>query len=121
MITSNRTRRAQLRTMIRENRAHNRAVRNVNTGTPQPARTHLLAAGIDDATAHRFAGAFSRNVEATATTTTRVKLTSRSRKTKRVAVKLYDRNTFAARLAVYRPKDTTAARTFARAAYALAA
>lgn len=122
MIASNRHRRAQVRAMVRESRAHSRAVRNVNTGAPQTARTHLVAVGIDSATAARFAPAFSRSVIATATTTAKVKLTRQSRRTKRVAVKLYDLATFAARLAVYRPaKDKTAAATFATAALAMAA
>ncbi|MBV8932046.1 MAG: hypothetical protein JOZ47_14025 [Kutzneria sp.] len=121
MITSNRHRRAQRRAMIREIRAHNRAGRNVNTGAPQTAKTHLLAAGVDTAAAARFAPAFSRSVIPTATTTGRVKLTRRSRKTKTVPVKVYDLATFRARLAVYRPKDATAAATFAAAATALAA
>jgi hypothetical protein len=122
MIASNRSRRAQVRAMVRESRAHNRALRNVATGAPQAARTHLVAAGIDTATATRFAPAFSRSVIPTATTTGRVKLTKRSRKTKRVAIKLYDLATFVARLAVYRPKtDATAAATFTAAAHAMAA
>lgn len=117
MIASNRSRRAQVRAMVRENRAHGRAVRNIATGAPQTAKTHLIAVGIDTATAARFAPAFSRSVIPTAAATTKVKLTRRSRKTKTVAVKLYDLATFCARLAVYRPaKDKTAAATFATAA-----
>jgi hypothetical protein len=122
MIASSRHRRVQLRDMVRESRAYNRAAREVATGAPQTAKTHLVAAGVDTATAARFAGAFSRSVIPTATTTSKVKLTRRSRKTKTVAVKLYDLATFAARLAVYRPaKDATAAATFATAALAMAA
>lgn len=122
MTSSNRHRRAQVRAMVRENRAHGRAVRNVATGTPQTAKTHLIAVGIDTATATRFAPAFSRSVLASGTTTGPIKLTHRSRKTKTVSIKLYDLATFRARMAVYRPaKDATAAVTFAIAALAVAA
>lgn len=111
--------RATLRRRTAETRATQRAIRAVATGTPQPARTQLVAAGIDDATAKRFAGAFSRGVQADGTRDTQVKLKGRTRKT--VAVKLYAPATFAARLAVYRPKDLTAAALFERAAHSLAA
>lgn len=122
MTTPNRHHRAQLRDLARENRAHSRATRNVNTGHPQTASTHLIAAGVDTATAHRFSSAFSRSVIPTDTTTIKVKRTKRSRRTRRVKVNLYDLATFRARLAVYRPaKDKAAAATFATAALALAA
>lgn len=122
MIASNRRRRAQVRAMVRENRAHGRAVRNVATGAPQTAKTHLIAVGIDTATATRFAPAFSRSVLATGTTTGQIKLTRKSRKTKTVAVKLFNLETFKARLQTYRPKkDATAAATFTNAALAMAA
>ena len=122
MIASNRRRRAQVRAMVRESRAHGRAVRNVATGAPQTAKTHLIAVGIDTATATRFAPAFSRSVIATGTTTGQIKLTRKSRNTKTVSIKLYDLATFVARLAVYRPaKDKAAAATFATAAHAMAA
>ncbi|MGW2284931.1 hypothetical protein [Streptomyces phaeochromogenes] len=48
-----------------------------------------------------------------------MKLKGRVRKT--VAVKLYDTATFAARLATYRPKDSTAAAAFGRLALEVAA
>lgn len=119
MIATNRTRHATLRARAQQNRAASRAHRAIATGTPQPARTQLVAAGIDDATAKRFAGAFSLGVQADDTRETTVKLKGRT--TKRVAVKLYSTTTFAARLAMYRPKDHTAAALFERAAHALAA
>ncbi|WP_210587156.1 hypothetical protein [Streptomyces sp. GESEQ-35] len=75
--------------------------------------------GLDDATAHRFAGAFSRGVTADGTRTTAVKLKGRARKA--VAVKVYSADTFLTRLAAYRPKDTTAAASFARLALEVAA
>lgn len=107
------TRRA-LRTALRhrtaETRAARRAHRAVATGTPQPVRTRLVAAGLDDATAKRFAGAFSRGLVADDTRQTTVKLKGRARKA--VAVKLYAARTFAARLATYRPKDRTVAARF---------
>lgn len=119
MIRSNRTRRATLRQRSAETRAARRATKAVATGTPQPARTQLVAAGLDDTTAKRFAGAFSRGVIADDTRETTVKLKGRVRKT--VAVKLYAPTTFAARLAVYRPKDRTVAARFEQAAHRLAA
>ncbi len=95
-------------------RAARKAAKAVKTGAPQPAKTHLIAKGLDMATAKRFAGAFSKGVVPTATGETKVKL--KGRRTKRVAVKLYDAVTFAGRLAIYRPKDKTAAALFTRIA-----
>jgi hypothetical protein len=114
MIATSRERRAALRTLTREVRAHNRARKLVATGAPQAARTHLIASGLDTATAQRFAAAFSRNVLPTARRTTRIKLTGRA--TARVSVKLYSRATFATRLAVYRPRDPHFAHLFAATA-----
>ena len=71
----------------------------------------VVAAGLDDATAKRFASAFSKGVTPTATAQAKVKLRGRVAKT--VTVKLYDHATFAARLAVYRPKNPVAAAVFA--------
>jgi hypothetical protein len=119
MIASNRTRRATLRQRTAQTRAARHAIKAIATGTPQTARTQLVAAGLDDATAKRFAGAFSRGLIADGTRETRIKLKGRVRKT--VAVKLYTATTFAARLAVYRPKDRTAAARFEQAAHHLAA
>lgn len=102
--------RATLRRRTAETRATQRAIRAVATGTPQPARTQLVAAGLDDATAKRFAGAFSRGLIADDVRETRIKLKARVRKT--VQVKLYSARTFAARLATYRPKDAIAAARF---------
>jgi len=108
-----------LRNRIREQRTTRRALKAVATGLPQTARTHLVAAGIDDATAKRYAGAFSRGTTPTALGQTEIKLKGRSRKV--VTTKLYDRATFTARLAVYRPKDLTAAALFEQAVHSLAA
>jgi hypothetical protein len=119
MIRSNRTRRATIKARTAQTRAARRAIKATATGTPQPARTQLVAAGLDDTTAKRFAGAFSRGLIADGTRETRIKLKGRTRKT--VAVKLYTATTFAARLAVYRPKDVTAAARFEQAAHRLAA
>lgn len=116
MNESSRHRRARVRTLTREIRAHRRATRAVATGAPQPARTHLIAAGLDTATATRFVAAFSRSVLPTATGTTRRKLKGRTVAT--LPVKLYDQATFAARLAVYRPRDAHAAARFAALAQA---
>ncbi|MCX4973169.1 hypothetical protein [Streptomyces sp. NBC_00620] len=114
-----RTLRATLRRRTAETRATARALRAVAAGTPQPVRTRLVAAGLDDATARRFAGAFSRGVIADDVRETRIKLKGRVCKT--VAVKLYTAHTFAARLMAYRPKDKTAAAAFARVALVVAA
>lgn len=119
MKASSRQKRQTLRTRTTQNRATTRARKAVTTGTPQTARTHLLAAGIDTATAKRFAGAFSRGVTADTTTEATIKLKGRTRKA--VPVKLYSATTFAARLAVYRPRDLTAAACFEQAAHRLAA
>lgn len=108
-----------LRNRTREQRTTRRALKAVATGLPQTARTHLVAAGINDHTAKRYAGAFSRGITADATSQTSLKLKKRTRKL--VTVKLYSADTFAARLAVYRPKDLTAASLFEQAAHSLAA
>ena len=114
----NATQRA-LRTRTREQHTTRRALKAIATGAPQAARTHLVAAGIDDATAKRYAGAFSRGMQADATGETSIKLKGRTRKT--VTVKLYAATTFAARLTVYRPKNLTHAALFDLAAHQLAA
>lgn len=116
MIATTRTRRATLRQRAANTRAARRATKAVNTGAPQSARTHLVAAGLDDPTAKRYAGAFSRGVTADGTRETAIKLKGRTRKT--VATKLYSRATFAARLAIYRPRDKAAAALFAHLALA---
>lgn len=112
-----RTLAARLRARTAAHRAAQRARRAVATGTPQPARIQLVAAGLDDATAKRFAGAFSRGVIADGARTTTVKLKGRVRKA--VQVKLYAARTFTARLATYRPKDAVAAARFEALAVAL--
>jgi len=119
MKASSRNARHTIRTRSLQTRATRRAHKAVTTGTPQTARTHLLAAGLDDATAKRYAGAFSRGITADITTEATIKLKGRTRKT--VPVKLYRASTFAARLSVYRPKDLTAAARFEQAAHRLAA
>ena len=119
MNARTRTARHTIKTRAAATRTNRRAIKAIATGQPQPVRTRLVAAGLDDATARRFAGAFSRGVTADDTRTTKIKLKGRA--TKRVQVKLYAANTFAARLATYRPKDKTAASAFAAAAHQLAA
>jgi hypothetical protein len=120
MIAANRTRKAQLRTITRNLREQRRAVKRMAAAVVAPVRVQLLAAGVDAATAKRFAPAFSRGLVRAATGTTVIKLKGRS--TKRVDVKLYDRARFAAKLATYRPaKDARAAAVFASAAARLAA
>ena len=120
MIASNRHRRAQLRTIARDVREQRRAAKRMALAVVAPVRVQLLAAGVDAATAKRFAPAFSRGLVRAATGTTVIKL--KGRVTKRVDVKLYDRARFAARLEAYRPAtDAAAARVFAAAAARLAA
>lgn len=119
MNASSRTARATIAARSFATRRTRRAVKAVATGAPQPASTHLITSGIDAGTAKRFAGAFSTGVVPTATGETEIKLIGR--RTKRVAVKLYDTAAFTARLSVYRPKNPGAAELFARAAHRLAA
>lgn len=120
MIATSRQRRAQLRTITRNVREQRRAEKRMTRAVVAPVRVQLLAAGVDAATAKRFAPAFSRGLTRAATGTTVIKL--RGRRTKRVDVKLYDRARFVARLADYRPaKDARAAAVFASAAARLAA
>lgn len=110
------TKRQALAHRIREQRAQRRAAKALATGTPQTARTHLIAAGIDDPTARRYAGAFSRGTTPTAIGETAIKLKGRTRKA--ITIKLYSQRSFAARLSTYRPKDPAAAKVFDRLALA---
>ncbi|MGX1840562.1 hypothetical protein [Streptomyces diastaticus] len=119
MNARTRTARHTLRQRTRTNRTTTRATRNTATGLPQPASTHLIAAGIHPTLARRYSGAFSRTVTPTTLGETTIKL--RGRRTKTVPVKLYDQATFTARLATYRPRNAGDARLFERAAYRLAA
>ena len=97
--------RATVRTMRREHRV-TRAAHTAVAAGPASAKHHLIAAGFPVATAQRFAGAFSRGMVAQDKAETVIKL--RGRRTKRVDVKLYDRETFVARLCVYRPRKDAA-------------
>lgn len=114
MRSTARQARATTRNRMRQVRAARRAVKAVATGQPQSARTRLVAGGLDDRIAKAYAGAFSRGVTPTAKATRTIKL--RGRVTKDVEVKLYDRATFAARLATYRPGVTSVAAQFAAVA-----
>lgn len=109
MNANTRTARAHLRNMTRTAKATRRAEKAITAPTAS-AKNHLIAVGLDIPTATRFAAAFSRGMVAQTTVTATIKLTGR--RTKRVAVKHYNTATFAARLAVYRPKDTAAAARF---------
>lgn len=95
-------------------RAARRACKAVATGQPQTARVLLVAAGLADCTAKRFASAFSRGVTPTAKGAACIKL--RGRRTRTVEVKLYDLATFSARLAAYRPACKLAAAEYAAVA-----
>jgi hypothetical protein len=114
MRHSARQARTIVRNRVRQVRATRRAVKAVATGQPQTARTRLVAGGLDDRIAKAYAGAFSRGVAPIAKETRTIKL--RGRVTKDVEVKLYDRATFAARLATYRPGITSVAVQFAAVA-----
>lgn len=97
--------RATRRQLAAENRATRRAHKAVAAG-PASAKHHLIAAGFPVSTAQRFASAFSRGMVATDKVETVIKL--KGRRTKRVGVKRYTRETFVARLCVYRPRKDTA-------------
>jgi hypothetical protein len=105
----------QARTITRNRaaqvRAARRAAKAVATGAPQTARTFLVAGGLDDRIAKNYASAFSRGVQAIDSCERVIKL--RGRVTKTVDAKLYDKATFVARLATYRPGITSVAVLFA--------
>lgn len=92
--------------------AEKRARRAIASDGTQSVRTHLVARGLDDKLAHRFAGAVSRKAgEAAATTTKTAKKKGRTVHT--VPVKLFTVTQIDAVLAVYRPsKDRAAQRAF---------
>ncbi|WP_086822411.1 hypothetical protein [Streptomyces sp. NRRL B-24572] len=111
---------AVLRNRARDNRAAHQATQAVSTGAAAVS-AHLIAGGLDPATAHRFSGAVTRKAKAlghtpTATGTKRKKL--KGRVSKLVEFALWTRAQIAAVLAVYRPKDKQAAALFARLALA---
>ncbi|MEU8540836.1 hypothetical protein AB0C52_12765 [Streptomyces sp. NPDC048717] len=107
---------AVIRDRARNNRAAHRAVKAVTSGIAAVA-AHLIADGLEPATAHRFSGAVTRKAKSlghtpAATGTKRQKLKGRVFKV--VSVALWTRTQIAAVLAVYRPKDKKAAALFAR-------
>ncbi|WP_435060226.1 hypothetical protein [Streptomyces sp. bgisy060] len=111
---------AVIRNRTRDNRAARRAIKAV-AASAAAVSAHLIAGGLDPATAHRFSGAVTRKAKAlghvpTATGTKRRKLKGRA--SKLVDVALWTRAQIAAVLAVYRPKDKQAAALFARLALA---
>lgn len=110
-------RRAQarkLRASAAELRAVARAARVKRNGTPAAARTLLVAAGLPDDIAQRYAPAFSRGVD-TVTPATSKRVRTGAHRSKRVAVKLFTAAEFADRLATYRPKNPAHAQLFALA------
>ncbi|MGW1275560.1 hypothetical protein ACWD4V_01195 [Streptomyces tsukubensis] len=120
MSANSRRAAALLRDRARTNRAVHRAARAVATGTAAVA-SHLIAGGLEPATAHRFSGAVTRKAKSlghapAATASKRHKLKGRVFKT--VAVALWTCAQIAAVLTVYRPKDKLAAAAFARLALA---
>lgn len=119
MIASNRTRRAQLRTLVRTNKRTTAARKAIASGKPETVKNHLINVGISVELADRFASAFSRGMTALDLGAADIKL--KGRVTKAVNVKLYDVDTFLSRLATYRPKDKVAAAEFSRVAALVAA
>lgn len=110
-------RRAQarkLRVTAAQTRSVARAARVKRNGTPAPARTLLVAAGLSDELAQRYAGAFSRGV-ATANPATSKRVRTGAHRSKRVAVKVFTQAEFADRLAIYAPKNPEHAAAFALA------
>lgn len=95
-----RQRRATLRKQAPQMRAAARVRRGEREGLPQTARTLLVAAGVPEDVAKRYAPAFSRGTKPTTISNRRVRV---GRRTKRTDVKLYSQEAFAARMATYRP------------------
>jgi hypothetical protein len=110
-------RRAQarkLRATSAQTRAVARAARVKRNGTPAPARTLLVAAGLPDELAKRYASAFSKGV-ATWNPETSKRVRTGAHRSKRVAVKVFTPAEFADRLATYAPKNPEHAAAFALA------
>jgi hypothetical protein len=103
----------RLRATAAQTRAVARAARVKRNGTPATARTLLVAAGLPDDIAKRYAGAFSKGVEATLPKVS--KRIPTGRRSKRVQVAVYTHAEFADRLATYRPKNAEHAALFALA------
>lgn len=103
--------RAKLRQSAPQTRAAARARRAKRSTAPQPARVLLVAAGLPDDTAKRYAPAFSRAAECTASRTMRIR--TGKHRSKRVDVKLYSPDQFRAQLAHYRPANPQARAQFA--------
>ncbi len=115
MIESSRHRRSQIRTLVRSNRARSRAIKALRANSEQPLKLHLLARGLDLATAQRFAGAMSRTIRVAASQrTTAIKL--HGRRVRIVPVWTYRAAQVDKALATYRPKDRGAAARFERIA-----
>lgn len=105
----------QLRATAAQTRAVARAARVKRNGTPAAARTLLVAAGLPDDIAQRYAPAFSRGVQTSVPATTK-RVRIGAHRSKRVAVKLFTAAEFAERLAAYRPKNPVHAQLFTLAA-----
>lgn len=112
MNATARTARQIVKTRRAQAAAEKRARRAVAANGTQPVRTHLVARGLDDKLADRFAGAVSRKAGAAAATTTKPKK-MKGRTVRAVSVKLFTVDQIDAVLAVYRPsKDRAAQRAF---------
>lgn len=111
------------RELQRAARALRNARKNVVMPGPHSAKEYLLALGLSQDLADRYASAFSRGLAPVGKVQHEKKLPGKRRgvRTIVVDVKLYDWPTFARRLSVYRPKDTAGAATFAELATLVAA
>lgn len=109
--------RAKLRRTAPQTHAAARA-RRARRGTARAtAKTLLVASGVPQEVAVRYAPAFSRGVQAPKATSTRIR--TGEHRSKRIEVKRYTWCQFTERLAAYRPTDAVVSEHFARAAYAL--
>lgn len=110
-------RRAQarkLRATTAQTRSVARAARVKRNGTPAPARTLLVAAGLSDDIAKRYAGAFTKGAAEPVLPKIRKRIATGAR-SKVVQVAVYTHAEFAERLATYRPKNPAHAQLFALA------
>lgn len=109
---------ARQRDLQRVARLRRDARKTVVLDGPHSAKEYLIALGLDRDIADRYTGAFSQGVPATGKAQHHKKLKGKRHgsRIKIVDVKLYDWETFARRLTVYRPRDAYAAAHFAELA-----
>lgn len=114
---------ARKRELQRAARALRNARKAVVMPGPHSAKEYLLALGLPQDVADRYASAFSKGLTAVTKVQHEKKLPGKRKRVRTIAVdvKLYDWETFAQRLTVYRPRDTDAAARFADLATLVAA